>query len=135
MLVLPFCLLRIRADATVPGEQNPFDAQVPQAPVYSSNSPMARRGRGRPPHSRTAITVCNAVWEVTKIAGDEQTGEGRVFKVQAEAWLAEEDLLALREAIATYRGKQGRKRGKGKSYVVDKGGVCAEGWCSFEVPL
>lgn len=55
------CLLRIRADATVPGEQNPSDAQVPQASVYSSTSPMACRGRGRPPRSRTAITVYNAV--------------------------------------------------------------------------
>ena len=113
--MLPLCLLRIRANVTVSGEQNPFDAQVPQALVYSFTSPMARRGRGRPPRSRTAITVCNAVWEVIKIAGDKQTGEGRVLKVQAEAWLAEEDLLALREAIAKYRGKQGRKRGKRKS--------------------
>ncbi|CAO1606377.1 hypothetical protein XANCAGTX0491_009874 [Xanthoria calcicola] len=97
------------------GEQNPSDGQVLQAPVHSSSPRMVRRGRGRPPRSRTAITVCNAVWEVTKIAGDEQAGEGRVLKVQAEAWLAEEDLLALREAIAAYRGKQGRKRGKRKS--------------------
>lgn len=70
---------------------------------------MARRGRDRPPRSRTAITVCNAVWEVTKIAGDKQSGEGRVLRVQFEAWLAEEDLLALRDAIATYWGQQGRK--------------------------
>lgn len=34
------------------------------------------------------------------------------LKVQAEAWLAEENLSALRYAIATYRGKQGRTRGK-----------------------
>ena len=61
------------------------------------------------------ITVGNTAWEVTKIAGDQQSGEGRVLKVQAEAWLAEKDLSALRDAIAIYRGKQGRTRGKRKS--------------------
>ena len=66
------------------------------------------------------ITVCNTTWEVTKIAGDEQSGEGRILKIQAEAWLAEEDLLALRDAIATYRGKQGRTRGKRKSICGGK---------------
>ncbi len=113
--MVTLCLFHIRTDAATPGEQNPSDGQVLQAPVHSSPPRMVCRGRGRPPRSRTAITVCNAVWEVTKIAGDEQSGEGRVLKVQAEAWLVEEDLLALREAIATYRGKQGRKRGKRKS--------------------
>ncbi|KAL8634510.1 MAG: hypothetical protein Q9228_007894, partial [Teloschistes exilis] len=65
------------------GEQNPSDGQVLQAPVHSSPPRMVRRGYGRPRCSRTAITV------------------------QAEAWLAEEDLLALREAIAAYRAEQG----------------------------
>lgn len=59
--------------------------------------------------------VGNAVWEVTRIAGDEQSGQRRVLKVQAKAWLAEEDLPALRDAIAAYRGTQGRTRGKRKS--------------------
>lgn len=113
--VLPSCLLRIRADAAVLGEQNPSDAEVPQAPVHSSHPPIARRGRGRPRRSRTAITVGNAVWEITKIAGDELSGEGRVLKVQAEVWLAEEDLPVLRGAIARYRAKQGRTRGKRKN--------------------
>lgn len=81
---------------------------------------MARRGPGRPRCNRAAITVGNAVWEVTKIAGDEQSGEGRVLKVQAETWLAEEDLPALRDAIATYRGKQGRTRGKRKSICGER---------------
>ena len=76
---------------------------------------MARRGRGRPRRNRIAIAMGNAIWEVTKIAGDEQSNEGRVLKVQAEAWLAEEDLPSLQDAIAEYRGKQGRTRGKRKS--------------------
>ncbi|KAL9026177.1 MAG: hypothetical protein Q9196_005114 [Gyalolechia fulgens] len=90
---------RTGAGVGAEGEQNPSDGQALQAPMQSSPRRMVRRGRGRPPRSRTAIT----------------SGEGRVLKVQAEAWLAEEDLLALREAIAAYRGKQGRKRGKRKS--------------------
>ncbi|KAL9580022.1 MAG: hypothetical protein Q9212_004739 [Teloschistes hypoglaucus] len=105
----------VRVDAD--GEQNPFDGQVLEAPVHSSPPCMVRIGRGRPPRSRTAITICNGVWKVTKIAGDEQSGEGRILKVQAEAWLAEEDLLVLQEVIAAYRDKQGRKRGKRKKHM------------------
>ena len=33
---------------------------------------------------RTAMTVCNAMWEVTNLAGDKRSGEGRVLKIQAE---------------------------------------------------
>lgn len=113
--MLASCLLHIRVDAAIPGEQNASDALVLRAPVHPSPPRIARRGRGRPRRSRSAITVGNATWEVTKIAGDEQLGKGRVLKVQAEAWLAEEDLPALRDAIATYRGTQGRTRGKRKS--------------------
>ncbi|KAI4135949.1 MAG: hypothetical protein LQ347_000235 [Umbilicaria vellea] len=96
------------------GEQNESDAQVLPAPVHSLTPRIARRGCGRPRRSRTAITVGNAIWEVTKIARDKQLGEGQVLKVQAEAWLAEKDLPSLQDAIATYQGKQGRMRGKRK---------------------
>ncbi|KAI4192512.1 MAG: hypothetical protein LQ350_008634 [Teloschistes chrysophthalmus] len=83
--------------------KNPSDAQAPQAPqaLIASSPPVARRGRGRPRRSRPAIVVGNTTWEVTKVAGDEQSGEGPVFKVQAEAWLAEKDVSSLRNAIAT----------------------------------
>ena len=70
-----------------------------------SSPHIAHRGRGRPRRSRPTIVVGNTYWEVTKVAGDEQSGEGRVFKVQAEAWLAEKDVSSLRDAIATYWGK------------------------------
>ena len=79
-----------RADAAIPGERNLSDAQVPQAPVHSYIPRMARRDRGRPRRSRTAITVSNATRGVIKIVGDEQLGDGRVLKIQAETWLAEE---------------------------------------------
>ena len=79
------------------------------------------------------ITVGNTAWEVTKIAGDQQSGDGWILKVQAEAWLAEEGGFALRDAIAIHRGKQGRKRGKRKSICEDKGGARAEGGNSFEL--
>ena len=81
---------------------------------------MARRDRGRPCCSRTAITVGNVVWKVTKIAGDQQSGEGRILKVQAEAWLAEEDLPVLRGVIEIYRAKQGRTRDKRKGICRGK---------------
>ncbi|KAI4192966.1 MAG: hypothetical protein LQ350_008522 [Teloschistes chrysophthalmus] len=96
------------------GEQNPSDAQALQA-LMASSPRVARRGRGRPRRSRPTIVVGNTSWEVTKVAGDEQSGEGRVFKVQAEAWLAEKDVSSLRDAIATYWGKQGPTRRKRKS--------------------
>ena len=54
----------------VPGEQSSSDAQALQAPVHPSPH-VARRGRGRPRRSRPAITIGNAIWEVTKIAEDE----------------------------------------------------------------
>ncbi|KAI4260742.1 MAG: hypothetical protein LQ352_000134 [Teloschistes flavicans] len=96
------------------GEQNPSDAQV--LPALMASSPrVARIGRGRPRRSRPTIVVGKTTWEVTKVAGDEQSGEGPVLKVQAEAWLAEKDLPALRDVIAIYRGKQGPTRRKRKS--------------------
>ncbi|KAL8809568.1 MAG: hypothetical protein Q9223_007908 [Gallowayella weberi] len=96
------------------GEQNPSDAQTLQALITSSPR-MTGRGRGRPRRSRPTIVVGNITWEVTKVAGDEQSDEGRVFKVQAEAWLAEKDVSSLRDAIAMYRAKQGPTRRKRKS--------------------
>ncbi|KAL8799826.1 MAG: hypothetical protein Q9200_007435 [Gallowayella weberi] len=95
------------------GEQNPSDAQV--LALMASSPRVARRGRGRPRRSRPTIVVGNTTWEVTKVAGDEQSGEGRVFKVQAEAWLAEKDVSSLRDAIAMYRAKPGPTRKKRKS--------------------
>ena len=86
----------------------------------ASSPRVARRGRGRPRRSRPTIVVGNTCWEVTKVAGDEQSGEGRVFKVQAEAWLAEKDVSSLRDAIATYWAKQGRTRRKRKSICGGK---------------
>ncbi|KAL9628380.1 MAG: hypothetical protein Q9164_007299, partial [Protoblastenia rupestris] len=83
-------------------------------------------GRGRPPRSRTAITVSNAVWEVTKIAGDEQSGEGRVLKISS---ISERPSQYIGVSKAVSRAVRGVK---GIAYVVDKGGVRAEGWCSFE---
>lgn len=97
--------LQIEADAGISGERNWSDAQAFQAPVQSSPPRVARRGRGRPRCSRPTITVGNIVWEVTKIAGDEPSDEGRVLKVQVEAWLLEEDLFVLRDAVAKYRDK------------------------------
>ncbi|KAL8794593.1 MAG: hypothetical protein Q9182_007609 [Xanthomendoza sp. 2 TL-2023] len=66
------------------GEQNPSNAQTLQALITSSPR-ITGRGRGRPQRSRPTIVVGNTTWEVTKVAGDEQSDEGRVFKVQAEA--------------------------------------------------
>lgn len=43
---------------------------------------MTWRGPGRHRRSRPVIAVGNAIWEVTQITGDEQSGEGRVLKVQ-----------------------------------------------------
>ena len=85
-----------------------------------ASSRVARRGRGRPRRSRPTIVVGNTTWEVIKVAGDEQSGEGRVFKVQAEAWLAEKNISSLRDVIATYRGKQGPTRRKRKSIYRGK---------------
>ncbi|KAL2052497.1 hypothetical protein ABVK25_007369 [Lepraria finkii] len=99
--------------------QNPSDTQALQALVHSSPR-VARRCRGRPRRSGPAITVGNTTWEITKIAGDQQSGEGRVLKVQADTWLIEKDLSALRDAIAIYRGKQNRTRGKRKSICGGK---------------
>ncbi|KAI4222239.1 MAG: hypothetical protein L6R40_008597, partial [Gallowayella cf. fulva] len=96
------------------GEQNPSDVQALQA-LMASSPRVARRGRGRPRRTRPTIIVGNTTWEVTKVAGDEQSCEGRVFKVQAEAWLAEKDVSSLRDAMATYRSKQGCTRRKRKS--------------------
>ncbi|KAI4218381.1 MAG: hypothetical protein L6R36_008984 [Xanthoria steineri] len=100
------------------GEQNPSDAQALQALMASSR--VARRGRGRPRRSRPTIVVGNTTWEVTKVAGDEQSSEGPALKVQAEAWLAEKDLPALRDVIAIYRGNQGSTRRKRKSIYGGK---------------
>ena len=86
----------------------------------ASSPRMARRGRGRPRRSRPTIVVGNTTWEVTKVAGDEHSGEGPVLKVQAEAWLVEKDLPALRNVIAIYRGKQGPTRRKRKSIYRGK---------------
>ena len=106
-------LFYIRADAASLGEQNPSDAQALQALMASS--PRVARTRGRPRRSRPTIVVGTTTWEVTKVAGDEESGEGRVFKVQAEAWLAEKEVSSLCDAIATYRSKQGCTRRKRKS--------------------
>ncbi|KAL8831579.1 MAG: hypothetical protein Q9191_000788 [Dirinaria sp. TL-2023a] len=95
------------------GEQDSSDTQALQA-LMASSLPLARRGRGRPRCSRPTIVVGTTCWEVTKVAGDEQSSKGRIFKVQAEAWLAEKDVSSLRDAIATYWGKQGRTRRKRK---------------------
>ncbi|KAG8526797.1 uncharacterized protein KY384_008226 [Bacidia gigantensis] len=100
-------------DAAFPEEQNPSDTQALQAPVHSPR--VARRCRGRPCRSRPAIALGNTTWEVIKIVGDQQSGERRVLKVQVEAWLAEEGLSTLHDAIAIHRGKQGRTRGKRKT--------------------
>ncbi|KAG8529796.1 uncharacterized protein KY384_005277 [Bacidia gigantensis] len=51
--------------------EGPVRRPSPSSSSALLTSPMAGRGRGRPCRSRTAITVGNAVWEVTKIAGDE----------------------------------------------------------------
>ncbi len=69
----------------IPGEQNPCDIQVLQVPAHSSIPSLNRRGRGRPRPNGIVITVYNVASEVIKITGDEDSGEGRVFKVQAEA--------------------------------------------------
>lgn len=71
--------------AVIPGEQNPYDIQVLQVLVHSSIPSLNRRGRGRPRPNRTVITIYNVASEVIKITEDEDSGERRVFKVQAEA--------------------------------------------------
>ncbi|KAG8531609.1 uncharacterized protein KY384_003240 [Bacidia gigantensis] len=71
---------RVGVSGDAEGEQSSSDAQAFQALVYPSPH-VARRGRSRPRRSRPAITVKNAIWEVTKIAGDEQSSVGRLFKV------------------------------------------------------
>ena len=97
-------------------EQSPPKIQAPHAPAHSSTpTQVVRRGRGRPRRNRPAIAASNAVWEVTKIARDKPSSDGWLVKVQAEAWLVEKDLPSLQNAIAAYRGKQGRTEGKRKS--------------------
>ncbi|KAI4193559.1 MAG: hypothetical protein LQ350_008259 [Teloschistes chrysophthalmus] len=96
------------------GEQNPSDAQALQA-LMASSPRVACRGRGKPRYSRPKVVVGNTTWEVTKVAGHEQSGEEQLFKVQAEAWLAEKETSSLRDAIATYQSKQGCTRKKRKS--------------------
>ena len=81
--------------------------------IFSSR--VARRGRDKPRRSRFTIVVESTCWKIIKVAGDEQSNEERVFKIQAEAWLTEKDVSALRDVIATPRGKQSRIRRKGKS--------------------
>lgn len=53
-MVLLSCLLRIGADAAVPGEQNPSDDQVVQAPAHSSYPRVVGRGL-RDDHEAAAI--------------------------------------------------------------------------------
>lgn len=78
--------------------QNPSDTQTLQAPVHSSTFPLARRGRGRPLRSRAAIAVGNTAWEVTKIAGDQQSGEGRVLLPLVRPCLPRYVAMAYRRA-------------------------------------
>ncbi|KAL9576492.1 MAG: hypothetical protein Q9203_007737, partial [Teloschistes exilis] len=70
---------------------------------------------------RLQCTLLLLVWSAEVVVDLAAAGlrlrpaKGGSSKVQAEAWLAEEDFLALREAIAAYRAEQGRKKGKRKS--------------------
>ena len=124
------CVSFVKADDVLHGKQNSSNAQASQAPAPSSPR-MARKGRGRPCRSRTVITLHNAAREELKILGDKPSGEGWVVKVQAEAWLVEEDLASLRDVIAIYRVKQGRMNGKRKC-VKDRGALCRQRGNSFK---
>lgn len=51
-------------------KQNESNAQILPVPVHFFIPHMARKHRGKLRRNRTAVTINNSIWEITKVAGN-----------------------------------------------------------------
>ena len=88
-------------------------AEMPAAERSPTANSSSRR-RGRPRYDPITIELGNRCWEVKKIVGDRQEGHDVCFKIQAEAWISQKDILPTPELVAAFRRQQTRPRRKRK---------------------